>query len=190
MSESKQDLYKRGTDHVLKFVDVNRIKPITLVEETNIKELYGACGYYRNSVIHIDIKACAHIGTAGMAWSYPGYIVDRTPYGVLAHELGHHVDVAHGRVPGKLSGPMRAETRDVAITSYTPNDNEWFAEIFRLFVTNPDLLSKIRPKMFTKLRDMFTPVETRSWDAVIQVQRQCDAARNKIKQAWKHHRLM
>lgn len=40
-----------------------------------------------------------------------------------------------------------------AITSYAPNAMEWFAEIFRLFVTNPDLLKLIRPKAYKAILD-------------------------------------
>lgn len=106
-----------------------------------------------------------------MSWSYPGYTVDRTPYGVIQHELGHHVDVIHSTqfraYKGNFSVNLRQETGEQPISGYCPNDGEWFAEIFRVFVTNPDLLRIIRPATYERLRDQFIPVVTDSWESVL-----------------------
>jgi hypothetical protein len=184
MNESKLELFLRGKIAVRKFVDVNNLIPITVVEES-VYDRFGCCAYYRNDQITIDVKACAGIGKAGRAWSYPGYVTDRTPFGVMAHELDHHVDMAHGSKPGLISREMYHSTKEEAISGYSPNVNEWFAEIFRLFVTNPNLLLHIRPKMYQKLMDRYLPIETRAWDEVIDAERQRNAARNKIAQVQK-----
>lgn len=132
---------------------------------------FGVCAYYRPTKIELCLEACANIGKAGMAWSFPGYTVDRTPYGVIQHELGHHVDVTHStafnRYRGDFSINLRKETGENPISGYCPDDGEWFAEIFRLFVTNPDLLRIIRPETYKRLADKFTPVITDSWDTVL-----------------------
>lgn len=132
---------------------------------------FKVCAYYRPVKIEMCLEACAAIGTAGMAWSYPGYTVDRTPYGAIQHEIGHHVDVTHSTVfrhyRGDFSINLRKETAEAPLTSYCPDDGEWFAEIFRLFVTNPDLLSILRPATYQRLRDQFTPVVTDPWDKVL-----------------------
>lgn len=43
------------------------------------------------------------------------------------------------------------ESGELPITSYAPNPAEWFAEIFRLFVTNHGLLKQLRPKTYNIL---------------------------------------
>ena len=113
--------------------------------------------------------ACAAIGTAGRQWSYPGHTVDRTPYGVIAHELGHHVDGAHGSAPSRegYGARWRVETREKPLTGYCRDDNEWFAEMFRLFITNPNLLRLERPKTHALMMDQWSPAETRAWDVVL-----------------------
>lgn len=115
----------------------------------------STCAYYRPERIHIAPGRCAHIGRAGRAWSYPGYVIDRTPHGVVAHELGHHVDHMRSDVKGAYGGDfssrMRAETGEPKLTNYCPNDWEWFAEMFRLFVTNSDLLRVVRPRTHTAI---------------------------------------
>jgi hypothetical protein len=84
------------------------------------------------------------------------------------HELGHHVDLAHGARPG-LHGFWRwqEETGEKPISGYAPNPNEWFAEMFRLYVTNPDLLRLLRPKTHALMAARWQPVEHRTWDRVL-----------------------
>jgi len=143
---------------------------------------FGVCAYYRDNTIFIWPNACALIGVAGRSWSYPGYVVDRTPYGVLAHELGHHTEGAHGTQGGIVAKAWRHETGEAPLTGYCPNDNEWFAEIFRLFVTNPELLSLLRPKMYVLLNKRWpNHAEHRLWNQVLaSAPRQIKAAQNKI----------
>lgn len=137
---------------------------------------FPICAYYRNldpemtptggPYIALCVEKCANIGTAGMQWSYPGYTADRTPYGVLAHEIGHHCDVTRGGVTHRtyysaFSQAVRKESGEARLTSYCPNDAEWFAEMMRLFITNPRLLGALRPKTCRILRAHFEPVEFR-----------------------------
>jgi hypothetical protein len=131
------------------------------VEVKKIKAV-GTCGYYRRGVIHIAIPACAHNNPS---YSWPGFISDRTPYGVIQHELGHHVDEimsgldVYRNKPGNFfSDKIREQSGEKPITSYSPNTMEWFAEIFRLFVTNPLLLERIRPKAYKAIAEHFKPV--------------------------------
>lgn len=144
----------------------------------------STCAYYREDVITICVDRCSSIGTAGRQWSYPGHVTDRTPYGVMAHELGHHVDrvrsEAKGAYGGDFSERMRAASGEPKLTSYCPNDWEWFAEMFRLFVTNPDLLRLVRPRTYELLRAHFEPVEERPWLRVL-----WDAPRRTIEAAAK-----
>jgi hypothetical protein len=116
---------------------------------------------------------CQHVDSGsvgGRNWSFPGYVIDQTPFGVLAHELGHYVDDIYNNCSFTLSRILRAKTKDKAITTYKQDsDEEWFAEIFRLFCTNPDLLKHIRRPMYDALIEKFpNVVETRPWELVLQ----------------------
>ena len=201
---TKRLLFERGKAHVASWCALNGVEPPAIVESDDPKT-FDTCAYYRDGVVTICVDACAHVGTVGRAWSYPGYVVDRTPYGVLCHELGHHVDEAHGREGGVVSKPSflalcagRVEAvpgfyykaidrlKDLEpITGYHDNVLEWFAEAFRLFVTNPHLLKNLRPALYDAMKDRWTrPAEERTWPEVLaNAPRQTQAALNKIKEA-------
>jgi hypothetical protein len=100
---------------------------------------------------------------------------------VLAHELGHHVDGAHGAAGGRFARSWRATTESAPLTSYCDNDNEWFAEHFRLFVTNPSLHLELHEVVHGyMLREWSRPAETRPWREVLAgADRQIRAAQNK-----------
>lgn len=162
---TKATLFERGVERMLAFCAANDVRP-PRVEISEEPTQFATCAYYRDGVIRIWPAACAHVGRSGRAWSYPGHTIDRTPFGVVQHELGHHVDEAEGNRPG--AGLWRLiENGEKPISGYAPNPNEWFAEMFRLYVTNPDLLRLLRPKTYVALACRFRPVETRSWDVVL-----------------------
>jgi hypothetical protein len=180
---TKTDMLAAGLAHISKWCELNGIT-VPVVQPMHGQCEFGVCAYYRNGVIRIWTLDCAGIGTAGRQWSYPGYIVDRTPYGVLAHELGHHVDKAHGARGGTLSHEWRRETgHEAPITSYCPDNNEWFAEMFRLFITNPDLLAQLRPRTSRLMLERWpNRAELRGWaDVLAAVPRQINAATNRIR---------
>lgn len=182
-ADEKRQLFHLGDLHISLWCELNDVAPPTIVESEEPRA-YGTCAYYRDDVIYISINACAAPGRAGRAWSWPGYVVDRTPYGVLAHELGHHVDYEHGAAGGFLSHVWRPLDMK-PLTSYAPNDNEWFAELFRLFVTNPDLLRRVRPNIADLFFEQWVArAETRPWQEVLaDSERHLKAAANKIKAA-------
>lgn len=85
--------------------------------------------------------------TPGFSWSFPGYKADRTPVGVFTHELGHHVD-------DYLNEPIITSWGDEApVSGYEPNRQESWAEAWRLFCTNPDLLRVGRPRRWHTLTE-------------------------------------
>lgn len=182
----KAELLQRGHEHVHEFCVRNGLETPLVIVRPRSEWFVGACAFYRPIRIEICLEACASIGTAGMAWSFPGYSVDRTPFGVLAHEIGHHADVVlstrKARYFGDFSIDFRRERNEERLTSYCPNDAEWFAEMFRLFVTNPDLLRVIRPRTYEGLRERYAPVELRSWEEVLQdaPERTLAACRKKV----------
>lgn len=163
----KSELLKQGQELVVAFCTLNDLPAPDLVLVDPKDWDFGVCAYYRKSTTKICVQRCASIGTEGRQWSYPGYTVDRTPYGVLQHELGHHVDVLSsdkkGPYFGDFSIALRENYGEKEITSYCPNDAEWFAEMFRLFVTNPNLLELLRPRTYAALRQFFKPVFNDTW---------------------------
>lgn len=60
---------------------------------------------------------------------------------MIAHELGHHADWVRSDQKGRYFGGFSIATRkrcaEAPITSYCPNDAEWFAEMFRLDPKRP-----------------------------------------------------
>jgi hypothetical protein len=168
---NKDQLLEAGRALITQFCAANELAlpEIQMVHSSDWP--FNVCAYYRPTYIRMCLAKTSHIGDGFRRWSFPGYVSDRTPYGVLAHELGHHVDVTVSDRKrgyfGDYSIGLRCKIGEAAITSYCPNAAEWFAEMFRLFVTNPDLLRILRPKMYAELRGRFVPVETRQWADVL-----------------------
>ncbi len=179
MSNIKQTLFELGQELVVEFCNRNGlVVPKLKGKPPNARNSYQATGLYdprNNGTIYVDVKACATLGKSGASWSWPGYVIDRTPYGVHAHELGHHVDSLLAASPyqatlgwtGYLSKHTRLKSQEPQLTSYAPNDAEWFAEMFRLFCTNSDLLRLVRPKTYKALMRWFTPVVWESYRVVL-----------------------
>lgn len=171
-AERRNNLLALGKERIRTWCAHNSID-LPPVKVYNESWRISACAYYRPIVIHINVPECALPGYAGRAWSWPGYVIDRTPYGVLAHELGHHVDwtksIHRGAYFGDFSYEMRKASGEERLTNYCPNDAEWFAEMFRLFVTNPDLLFKLRPRTFNLFRDnKLEPIRMLCWRRVLE----------------------
>lgn len=170
----KEIMAGNGSDLVTRWCVANAI-PVPPINFWGPESRYyhvNSCGFYasKNRSAHpgslnVMPGKCASIGRAAMAWSFPGYVTDRTPYGVVAHELGHAMDEDQGLEFSSLTRETSGEAR---LTSYCPDDGEWFAEMFRLFVTNPHLLHLIRPRTFDLLATAYPHrAEKRGWDSVL-----------------------
>lgn len=167
----KQELLDAGKALASRFCAANGLELPEVRESKAAEWPFAACAYFRPTYIAICPPKCAFPGYAGRAWSWPGYVIDRTPYGVVQHELGHFVDWSlsgqKDRYFGNYSKDLRKESGEDAITGYCPNDAEWFAEIFRLFVTNADLLKRLRPKAYKRLCQDVKPTITKPWQEVL-----------------------
>jgi hypothetical protein len=184
----KEALFRRGVALLEQFCQANNLYPPVINVRPWESWPFDVCAYYRPVKIEICLSKCAAIGVAGRQWSFPGYSVDRTPYGVLQHELGHHADITLGNLKRGYQSPfsqsLRAQAKEPPLTGYCPDDGEWFAEMFRLFVTNPDLLERLRPRSFALIRCYFSPVVSLTWEQVLKdaPARTLDACRRKIKE--------
>lgn len=166
----KHALCRLGFRKLQLFCRTNNIPSPALTIVARSDWLFEACAYYRPAEgIQICLDKCAYAcgHQESRNWSWPGSVTDREPYGVVAHELGHHCDWLasdkKGRYYGDYSINLRKESGETAITSYCPNDAEWFAEMFRLFVTNPGLLLQLRPKTYSILIQKWVPVGSLDW---------------------------
>jgi len=90
--------------------------------------------------------------------SYPGNKVDRTATGVVAHEVGHHVDeiLEAQRVHSsrRCSSWVNLTKNSKAVSGYEEVPSEVWAETMRLFILNPDLLRQGSPKRYAYLVDI------------------------------------
>lgn len=183
-SEQKKALLKAGMSLLDTFWRLNpeiEFCKTTVIDWKSRHYYLNCCAFYKpDRGIVIMPDKCATKGYGGACWSWPGYVIDRTPYGVIQHELGHHVDECMANDADMYSAYVRSEANEAKVTNYCPNDSEWFAEIFRLFCTNPDLLSKTRPRAFKILDRQFKSAERRDWKQVL-----ADAPERTFKQAEK-----
>lgn len=174
------------------FCKINHIEPpAVFVVEKQHWYFGGVCAFYRPDTDAVrdlsvgerkmrdrgygpGINICLeHCGTpcsheVSRNWTWPGSDTDREPYGVILHEFGHHCDWLTGtkrwEYGSEYGEEVMNESRERPLTSYAAtNPAEWFAEAFRLFMTNHGLLRALRPKTYNILCQNFTPVETSDW---------------------------
>lgn len=194
----KTVLLNDGIELMNRFCQLNNLKtPEVLVHNSKdwnkrLRNSRLICAFYRKNKIEICLERCAHVGLAGQSWSYPGYPVDRTPYGVILHELGHHVDLFKSKIKNNYFGDYSKFIFDESgleepITNYCPDVAEWFAEMFKLFLSNPNLLQILRPNTYKILSSEFDNVIKDPWDKVLDQapERTLNACKNKIKKVLK-----
>lgn len=150
-------------------------------------------GLYKDGHIFVNLPVTAAPATVpgNRRYSWPGYKVDRTAAGVVAHECGHHVMQMklQGLAPDKGMGAVGdiARQKVVAISQfhewnqlvknsgkkkvsgYEPKPSEAFAETMRLFILNPDLLMRAIPARYYWLIEELNlaPVEKRHYMDVL-----------------------
>jgi hypothetical protein len=182
--KTREEMFAAGIRLAERFCDLNSLTmpAIDRLNPTQRNYHIGTCAYYRPTTIHIMVEKCANRGFGGRAWSWPGYAIDRTPYGVIQHELGHHADtVKTGEVTKEkllnrlFSKRIWEQSKEAPLTGYLGTNKEaatfymeWFAENFRLFVTNPDLSRTLRPAFYVAMLETgFVPATSEGWEAVL-----------------------
>lgn len=176
--QTRDELYWQGANLMKGWCRLNNIEEPLLIRLKPTDRLYhlATCAFYRPRCITIMVEKCARQGMGGRAWSWPAYVIDRTPFGVVQHELGHHVDEVKSTRPLKVKEDMFSyrvyqESKEEPLTGYLGTDREaqtffkeWFAEIFRLYVTNPNLCKKLRPKFSaTMVKERLHPMNDDGW---------------------------
>jgi hypothetical protein len=152
---TKEQLFTLGCEYTQRWLEANQLHaPGYRVGRLAAKPhgSYG-CGYYsaQHKMVLVDPAACA-VPAKGAArqWSFPAYAIDRTPVGVVAHEVGHHVDAAMG-YPSSAQEWQHPLIEREHISGYEPNASERWAETLRLFILNPALLRRWRPRRYSYL---------------------------------------
>ena len=170
-----QKLYLAGLKLVQDFAEANDIPLPRFItsfdlttDDATIRRLVGDA-HWRNTGmqwgknIWVNVLVAARPGRGTYRqWSFPGYKVDRTPYGVIAHEFGHWV--AKVRRLRFAAAFYRARP----VSGYEPNRSEAIAETIKLFITNSDLLRRGSPVRWEGLTDSgLVPVVTDTYDRVL-----------------------
>ena len=163
---------ERGRRRMMLFCQINKIRPPSISEADDDHDWpFSACAYYRPEAIRIHLPSCGRpCGEHDVRnWTYPGSTTDREPYGVVIHELGHHVDWITSDKKcdydyfGDYGYGVCRQSREEPISGYHPNEAEWFAEMFRVFCTNPNLLRLLRPRTYTILVQKWKPATDKTW---------------------------
>lgn len=171
--ESKDELLKIGEAVILEFCNINNIKfPNIYIQKTMPGTFdHNLYGYYkysynkRKKFIMLNINNLKiPTRNPGYSWSYPGYVIDATPFGILCHEFGHYITCHNKKLRKDFSFIKNLEA---PVSSREYNLDERMAEAVRLFLTNPQLLKKGRPKRYKILSDYFNPVITSRWKTVL-----------------------
>lgn len=166
---TRDGLFQRGIARIGNFCEANAL-PVPLITPVNASVWwFDVCAYWRPNEIVICLEKCATAApdVECRNWNWPGSTTDREPFGVLAHELGHcadwHNSERRGEYFGNTSVEIRKASGEKPLTSYCPNDAEWFAEHFRLFVTNHALLRLLFPKTHALFSERWKPVSDEDW---------------------------
>ena len=165
---TKDELAERSVKHIQNFLQMNNlpVPEFVMSEYPDAKNKFQKTGHYSRKEGKVYLNAANTrnpvMKPGGMQWSYPGYKVDKTPLGVLAHEIGHHID--HTIKFDENSFPYKGEK----VTGYEPTVHEAIAESLRLFMLNPDLLHTIAPKRYQFFLDNgLKPTVKQSWKDVL-----------------------
>lgn len=171
-SDEREALFQRACCRVGAICDAHEvIRP-------HIRRADGSrhFGYWCRGVIKVNVSRCTPPAfNPGYSWSFPGYKADRTVVGVTLHELGHHIWWAIGEESNPDSwlahytAWREAGEDEAAVSGYEPNVEETFAEAWKLFCTNPDLLRVGRPQRWALLRESgLRPPHLAPWREVLQ----------------------
>lgn len=163
--ETKDELLYKGIELIERFSEENGIKMPKIFIISNKKNVYGL--FYPKNVIHVNMKLCRPpVKNPGYDWSFPGYVQDLTPYGILAHEFGHYISDMLGKKFRKNFVNIRKIEENVTSTDDRGLD-EKMAEAARLFITNPDLLKRGRPLRYEIFSQHYKPVVKNRWKTVL-----------------------
>ncbi len=164
---TREKLFRLGLGEGESFLSLNRITPPRFEVGRQRKfSKWTEYGFYSLGVVHVNVDHTATpVKVPGYRWSYPCYKSDVTAAGVVSHEIGHHV----WSCLRLRREDWRAKViHEAKVTSYEPNWEEAFAESFRLFVLNPELLREGRPRRWEALLGYgLKPTHAEPWRTIL-----------------------
>ena len=148
------------------FLDANTwVRMHGLEPRVEIDEAVSYYGYYPLGVddwetMYVNLKKC-ELSTNR---NRPGHVKDVTVTGVVMHEFGHmlhHRSYIRGQgyLYAQLNRRFKQLRREPLIHFYGMEIEEDIAESIRMFILNPRLLEKGRPKRFAILKDYMDEVD-------------------------------
>lgn len=161
----KQKMFERTTKHCREFLKHNRIRapkiisPPLELKRKLIKEdcqdesvpasIYGL--YYPDDEVVYAFTSTTKVPvkTPGWSWSFPCSKSDLTVIGIVAHEVGHHIENVRITKPKDIWRMKSVMENSTGISGYDCSGKdpyEAIAESLRLFILNPHLLRVGRPK--------------------------------------------
>lgn len=142
---------------VVRFCKLNNFKvPTLVIHKRDSYSKMNVQGYYTHNTDVVNV--------------YPGNtdfdnekfarynLEDNTVYGTILHEVGHYI---HNHYLNFEEIPFGER----AVSGYEPNNREMFAETFRLYLSNPHLLSIWNPTRYKWMKARFQKVKTTNWKA-------------------------
>ena len=171
--EQKLALYHAGVSRARQFCHHNKIvEPDFILKglTKNRSDRLDSTGLYDPDrgpygTVFVNLPECASPvhKPHHMCWSWPAYKTDRTPMGVVCHEVGHHFQFRLMKLRRWTRNWTLIAVNTPKITSYEPVPSEAFAETMRLFILNPVLLWKYSPKRYEFIVDVLglEPIEER-----------------------------
>jgi hypothetical protein len=157
--DKRLSLFTLGASLSQNFCENNNIPiPEYRIKELDSTGLYLPQTHTKNAQILVNLGVTANpVENPGhMRWSHPAWKTDRTAFGVVLHETGHHIDQIlinkslWGSYPSDRSSWLEVK-KGKRISGYEPNSSEAFAETMRLFIGNPDLLKLAIPSRYNYL---------------------------------------
>lgn len=188
---SKRELYEVGLDLAKRFLVFNNIDlPVYLTYEEALQARYGhvravqflrrvmngpaqgtGTGLQVDEYVFVNLDRCAWpVWKPKLrSWSWPGYKTDRTPVGVVAHEVGHYVSNLMGKEQDGEAWRALITKHKKTVSGYEPVPSEAMAETMRLFILNPQLLRMALPEryQFVQGLGLCSPLEKKNWREVI-----------------------
>jgi hypothetical protein len=164
--ETKEHLLSAGLELAHDFCKLNKLEvPKVIIDNSMDDSFYGI--FYWNNVIYINRKLCRPIvKVPGHDWSFPGFVEDLTPYGIIAHEMGHYISDQLGKSFRKNFVKLKSREENISDRD-DKNVDERMAEAARLFITNPDLLKQGRPLRYSIFSEYYTPIIDNKWKTIL-----------------------
>lgn len=168
---SRLDAWNLAVDHCEAFLRANGLSVPAMVPLCADRGLNG-CYERDERRANVDVAKSRLPSTSGYAWSWTGYKADLTAPGILAHEVGHHIDFEL-RLAGSrsmidcLDEPCISSYDESFELPYRRALSERYAESVKLFVLNPDLLRSGRPLRYRALSMFLRPTVTLAWREVL-----------------------